>query len=50
VIDQTGLTGRYDFRIEYTPFLRQMLPGSAEAELGTPGLVSALRQIGPTGN
>jgi uncharacterized protein (TIGR03435 family) len=46
VIDQTGLTGRYDFRIEYTPFLRQMLPGSAEAELGTPGLVSALRQIG----
>jgi uncharacterized protein (TIGR03435 family) len=46
VIDKTGLTGTYDFRIEYTPFVRQMLPGSAEAELGTPGLVSALRQIG----
>lgn len=48
VLDKTGLTGTYDFRIEYTPFLRQMQAGSAEAELGTPGLVSALRQIGLT--
>jgi uncharacterized protein (TIGR03435 family) len=46
VIDQTGLTGTYNFRIEYTAFVRQMSPGSAEAELGTPGLVSALRQLG----
>ncbi len=46
VIDKTDLTGTYDFRIEYTPFLRQMQAGSTEAELGTPGLVSALRQIG----
>jgi uncharacterized protein (TIGR03435 family) len=46
VMDTTGLTGTYDFRIEYTPFLRQMPAGSTEAELGTPGLVSALRQIG----
>lgn len=46
VMDTTGLTGTYDFRIEYTPFLRQMQAGSTEAELGTPGLVSALRQIG----
>jgi uncharacterized protein (TIGR03435 family) len=48
VIDRTGLTGRYDFRVQYTPFVRQISAASANAELETPGLLSALRQIGLT--
>jgi uncharacterized protein (TIGR03435 family) len=52
VVDKTGLAGKYDFSVEYTPDLSRMPlppPGPAPAaatEAGTPGsnLVSAIEQ------
>ena len=46
VADQTGLTGLYDFRLEYTPFVLQQAASSANAELETPSLVTAIKTLG----
>ena len=46
VADQTGLTGLYDFRLEYTPFVLQQAASSANAELETPSLVTAIKSLG----
>lgn len=46
VADQTGLTDLYDFRLEYTPFVLQQAASSANAELETPRLVTAIRSLG----
>ena len=46
VADQTGLTGTYDFRLEYTPFVLQQAASSANAELETPSLVTAIKSLG----
>jgi uncharacterized protein (TIGR03435 family) len=45
VADQTGLTGTYDFRLEYTPFVLQQA-AAANAELETPSLVTAIGSLG----
>jgi uncharacterized protein (TIGR03435 family) len=46
VADQTGLSGSYDFRLEYTPFVLQQAASSPNAELETPSLVTAIKSLG----
>ena len=45
VTDQTGLTGTYDFRLEYSPAVLQQMAGE-NGELQAPGLLTAIRTLG----
>jgi uncharacterized protein (TIGR03435 family) len=49
VTDKTGLTGKYDFKLEYTP-IRMMSASSApgDAELGVGGITYAIKALGLT--
>ena len=49
VIDQTGLTGKYNFQLEYAPggAMAVVAPGSAvQAEVGAPSIAYAIRSLG----
>jgi uncharacterized protein (TIGR03435 family) len=44
VLDRTGLRGKYDFSIEWTPQLREVPPGNARADGAGPTLQEALKE------
>ena len=44
MVDQTGLSGTFDFTIEFTPEDRRGSPPDAAADNGGPTLVEALRE------
>jgi len=53
VIDKTGLTGKYDFTLEYAPggamAAPAPTPGSApEADIGAPSITYAIKSLGLT--
>lgn len=52
VIDKTGLTGKYDFTLEYAPIGAAAAPSPAtpgnppQAEIGAPSIAYAIRSLG----
>ena len=44
VVDDTGLTGKYDFVLEYTPASRAAASGTGTDEGGRPSIFTALEE------